>query len=79
MPAYLKIEELQDDSNHAVKSSTLESLMDLSLLALLVSPLAILALALHALDVAAITQGMLITANIVLITALPQLVRWIRS
>jgi len=79
MPAYLKIEELHHDSNHDVKNNMLDSLMDLSLLALLITPLAILALSLHALDTPIITPGMFIAANAVLMIALPQLARLLKS
>ncbi|MDQ6969695.1 MAG: hypothetical protein Q9M16_04220 [Mariprofundus sp.] len=76
MPAYLKMEESNNDVMHA--KNIMDGFMDASLLALLIAPLAVLALALHHLDVAVVTQNILIASASILLLALPQFVRWLR-
>ncbi|MFQ5518968.1 MAG: hypothetical protein ACE5E3_03095 [Mariprofundus sp.] len=71
MPAYLKIEELQDNSD----ISLAKDLMGISLLALLVSPWALVGLALSSLNVSFMTTEILIICISVLIVSLPKLIQ----
>ncbi len=79
MPAYLKIEEFQNDSTHSTKKTITDSFMDLSLLALLIAPLALLAVTLHSLGVPSITQEMFFASSSILLIALPKLIQCFRS
>ncbi len=53
--------------------------MDFSLLALLIAPLALLAVTLHSLGAASITQEMFFASSSILLAAVPKLIQWLRS
>jgi len=69
MPIYLKIDELQDSSD----ISPGRNLLCISFLALLMSPWALLGLALFAFNVSFITMNLVMICSIILIASLPKL------
>jgi len=69
MPVYLKMEEVQNGSNDSLASD----LMGLSSLALLLSPWALIALALFAFNIHFITMDMVMISSIILMASLPKL------
>jgi len=72
MPTYLKTEELQSGSNHT--TNFIDDIMKLSMLALALSPVAILLLALYTLNAASLSEGIIIASAGILLIALPQFI-----